>query len=58
MDRENSAPRGDWKGERENRDDRRAERGAWKGEKPTHPNEQDENKRLRRDLGQSPDGRA
>ena len=58
MDQENKNPRGDWKGENEAGRDKDAadamKDGAWKGETPLRADDMEENKRLRRDLGQSP----
>ena len=59
MDRENMKPRGDWKGMGE---EGQKAPGAnpdetWKGEKPMHEEGTDDNKNLRRDLGQNPSAR-
>ena len=56
MDHANRAPRGDWRGDHEETRVERAVKSvkkAWRGDKPLHEPE-DENKRLRRALGQTP----
>ncbi len=57
MDVQNLAPRGDWKGDHEEGTGQgtlNKMKNIWKGEKPMRADDMEENRRLRRDLGQSP----